>query len=91
MLKEYRYSKAIDALINEFPMLRSVYTENIDDYEGLPYVFYESVFVKYIVDKIRTCSEMELSAIFNFVENLLKHVTFDEILKDARALDEQQP
>ena len=67
----YNYSESINLLLNAFPKLKSIYEENIDDYEGLPYVFYESVFVKYIMDKIHSHSEAELSSIFDFVENLL--------------------
>lgn len=67
----YSYSESINLLINEFPKLKSIYEENIDEYEDLPYVFYESVFVKYIMDKVHTYDEIELNTIFNFVENLL--------------------
>lgn len=67
----YKYKEAISNLINKFPELRKVYEENIDDYEDLPYVFYESVFVKFILDKANSYHEDKLKTIFVFVEDML--------------------
>ena len=67
----YKYKEAVAILINNFSELRKVYEENIDDYEDLPYVFYESVFVKFILDKVNYCDEDKLKAIFIFVEDML--------------------
>ena len=67
----YKYKESISILINKFPELRKVYEENIDDYEELPYVFYESVFVKYILDKVDCYDETKLKIIFIFVEDML--------------------
>lgn len=67
----YNYNESINLLINRFPKLKSIYEENIDDYKDLPYVFYESVFVKYVMDKVHYYDEVELSTIFSFVEDLL--------------------
>ena len=67
----YKYKEAINILINNFSELRKVYEENIDDYEDLPYVFYESVFVKFILDKVNCCDEDKLKTIFIFVEDML--------------------
>jgi hypothetical protein len=57
-----------------------VYEKNIEDYDGLPYVFYESVFVKYVVKKIQISDETELGIIFAFIEDLLWHG--DEAIKN---------
>ena len=67
----YIYKDAIDILINRFPELKKVYEDNLDDYEGLSYVFYESVFVRFILDKVSQCDESKLKAIFIFVEEML--------------------
>jgi hypothetical protein len=66
----YRYKEAINILINRLPELERVYVDNIDDYEGLPYVFYESVFVKFILDKVNSNDDGKLETIFNFVEDM---------------------
>ena len=67
----FNYEESINILVNKFPKLKLIYEDNIDDYEDLPYVFYESVFVKYIINTIHLHNEVELSIIFNFVEDLL--------------------
>ncbi len=67
----YKYKEAINILINNFSELRKVYEENIDDYEDLPYVFYESVFMKFILDKANYCDEDKLKTIFIFIEDML--------------------
>lgn len=67
----FKYEAAIQVLINRFPELKLVYESNIDEYEDLPYVFYESVFVKYIIEAAYSNDENKLSSIFKFIENLL--------------------
>lgn len=67
----YKYKEAIDILTNRFPELKKVYEDNFDDYEDLPYVFYESVFVKFILDKVSQYDENKLKAAFFFVEEML--------------------
>jgi len=67
----YRYSEAINLLINKFPILKAIYEDNIYDYQDLPYVFYESIFVKYIIERIQSHNEAELRDIFIFIEELL--------------------
>ncbi|MCL2853733.1 MAG: hypothetical protein FWE20_12030 [Defluviitaleaceae bacterium] len=69
----YSYDSAIDLLIKSFPALEPVYLENIYDFEGLPYVFYESIFVKYIMEKICLSDEMSLCTIINFIEDVLQN------------------
>ncbi|MCL2388383.1 MAG: hypothetical protein FWC89_12690 [Defluviitaleaceae bacterium] len=69
----YSYSEAIEVLIKRFPKLAVIYNnkENLDYYEGLPYLFYESEFTPYIVKKIRERDKLELKKIFDFVEEML--------------------
>lgn len=66
----YKYKDAINILINNFSELKNVYEENIDFYEELPYVFYESEFVKYIMDKAICNDDDKLKNIFIFVEEM---------------------
>ena len=67
----YCYNESINLLISRFPKLKLIYDNNVDDYMDLPYVFYESVFVKYIMDKVNSRDSGELISIFNFIEDLL--------------------
>ncbi len=67
----YKYKEAINILISNFSELQKVYEDNLDDYEDLPYVFYESVFVKFILDKVNHCDEDKLKAVFLFVEDMI--------------------
>ena len=67
----HNYTESINLLINRFPVLRPIYEENIYDYEGLPYAFYESIFVKYVMEKIQSSDDSELNRIFMFIEELL--------------------
>lgn len=69
----YNYDESITILITRFPSLRLVYEDDGDYYEGLPYVFYEEVFSKYIMDKVKTYNELELSNVFDFVEDMLEN------------------
>ncbi|HOJ99517.1 MAG TPA: hypothetical protein PLW34_08155 [Termitinemataceae bacterium] len=69
----YEYKEAISVLIDNFPELRKVYEENIDDYKELPYVFYESVFFKFIMNTVYSYDEEKLKAIFSFIEDMLKN------------------
>jgi len=67
----YKYNEAISILLNKLPELRKVYEENMDDYEDLPYVFYESVLVKFILNKVSCYEEDKLKTIFIFVEDMI--------------------
>ena len=69
----YSYNDAITILINKFSELKQVYDENIEEYRELPYVFYESVFTKYIVEKIQLMKKEDLIIICNFLENLIEN------------------
>jgi hypothetical protein len=76
----YKYKEAINILRSRFPELRKVYEENLDYYDELPYVFYESVFAKFILDKANRKDDDKLKAIFIFVEDML--VNGDEETKN---------
>ena len=69
----YYYKDAIIYLISKFPELKPIYDKDIDEYIDLPYLFYEPVFVPYIMDKINLREEEELKKIFSFIEDLLKN------------------
>jgi len=69
----YSYSDATNLLIDKFPALKLVYIKDLYEYEGLNYAFYESVFVKYIMEKIHLSDEMSLNIIFNFIEDILQN------------------
>lgn len=69
----YNYEKSIAILIAKFPTLKLVYEDDVEYYEGLPYVFYEDVFSKYIIDNVETYNESILSDIFNFIEDMLEN------------------
>jgi len=68
----FEYKNSIKTLIEFFPELASEYLHDIDYYRGLPYVFYESVFVKFIIKEISNKNETTLIRIFNFIEKILK-------------------
>lgn len=67
----FEYKNAIQLLLQKFPVLRKEYESDVEYYKNLPYVFYESVFVEYIVQRIKNRDEKELTAIFKMVEQLL--------------------
>lgn len=68
----YKYTEAIHLLIGEIPELRYIYEKNIYDYEDLPYVFFESEFVKYIMNKIEQGDLNKIKKIFKLIEKFLK-------------------
>ena len=50
----FLYKNAIECLIENIPELKSLYEEDQEYYEDLPYVFYESVFTKMCIrDRFR--------------------------------------
>lgn len=69
----YSYEESITMLITRFPSLKLVYEDDVDYYEGLPYIFYEDVFSKYILDKVEPYNESKLLEIFDFVEDMLEN------------------
>jgi len=48
----YKYEDAILVLINEFLELKKVYEDDKEYYEDIPYVFYGSEFIKYIINAL---------------------------------------
>lgn len=69
----YSYDDAITILISRFSEMKEIYELDKDDYENLPYVFYESKFVKFIVNSANMNNEKVLSEVFDFVEDMLKN------------------
>jgi hypothetical protein len=69
----YRYDDAIAILVKRFTEMKCVFEINKDDYEDLPYVFYESEFVKFIVNSANANNKEMLSEVFEFVEDMLKN------------------
>ena len=67
----YKYDMAIEMAINEFPKVKKIYEEDKEYYIDLPYVFYESVFTKYIVSVVKLKDNNMLLKIFNFIEDML--------------------
>lgn len=64
----FLYKNAIECLIENIPELKSLYEEDQEYYEDLPYVFYESVFTKYIVEMLEKKMDSKLVRCFDFVE-----------------------
>ena len=69
----YDYEDSINILISKFPLLRPMYEENIEDYDGLPYIFYESIFVKYINEIVDLHNESKIIEVADFLEDMLKN------------------
>ena len=63
----YNYDDSITILINQFSEMKEIYESNKDDYDNLPYLFYESVFVKYIVSNANNHNKDVLNKIFIFI------------------------
>lgn len=64
------YSNANRLLMAEFPELKEIYCNNIDEYSDLPYAFYESEFVPFIMDQLRQNCLSNLNKVFSFIEKL---------------------
>jgi len=69
----YKYEEAITILVNHFSEIKIIFELDKDYYEDLPYVFYESVFVKYIVNSANSNEQDKLTEAFKFVEDMLIH------------------
>jgi len=74
----YTYEDAIPILINKFPEMKTIYEEDSDYYEDIPYVFYESEFESFILKCSKNNDGERLEEIFEFVESLLS--SGDEII-----------
>jgi len=66
----YNYKEANEILTNKFPEMKKIYESDIEEYKNLFYYFYETEFVKYIIDKIIKNDEQELMKIFDFIEDM---------------------
>ena len=69
----YTLNDANRLLTDEFPEMKRLYDEESDYYSDLEYLFYEDVFVPYVVKSLGENNDNELKKIFGFVENLLKN------------------
>ena len=67
----YKYNMSIEMLVNKFPQIKKIYDDDKEYYKDLPYVFYESVFTKYIVSIVNLKDNNMLLEIFNFIEDML--------------------
>ncbi len=69
----YNYEDAIKILVNRFSEMKEIYESEKEEYEDLPYLFYESVFVQYIVKNANSNNKAILSEVFDFIEDMLKN------------------
>ena len=82
------FKEIIEILKQEFSEVEKIYDNNIEDFEDLPYVLYESVFVKYILEEIRRNDKKKLKKIFDFIERLLREGDDDvKILIDVAIVE----
>ena len=72
------WGPANNLLIDTFSKMKEVYDDNADEYVDLPYAFYESEFVPFIVSQLQNGNRSELDKIFSFVEKLF--VEGDEMI-----------
>ena len=64
------YNNAIEIITEAFKEMKNIYSNNIEDYVNLPYAFYESEFVPFIMLKLKQNDLVILNEIFNFIEKL---------------------
>jgi hypothetical protein len=69
----YEYKNAINILTNRFSEMEKEFLSDKDFYEDIPYVFYESVFVKYVVVQIEIKNVELMKKIFVFIEDILEN------------------
>jgi hypothetical protein len=69
----YEYKNAINILTNRFSEMDKEFLSDKDFYEDIPYVFYESVFVKYVVMQIEIKNVELMKKIFVFIEDILEN------------------
>jgi len=69
----YVYNEVISILVEKFPEMKVIFEQDEDYYEDIPYVFYESEFVKYIISCANGNKEESLIKVFDFIEDLLKN------------------
>ncbi len=69
----YVYDEVITTLINQFTEMKAIFEQDEEYYEDLPYVFYESEFVKFIASCANNNKHEVLAKLFDFIEDLLKN------------------
>ncbi len=69
----YAYDEVIETLVRRFSEMKDIFEQDEDYYEDIPYVFYESEFVKFIVSCANDRKQELLIRIFDFVEDLLRN------------------
>lgn len=99
----YEYDEVITNLVEQFSEIKAIFEQDEDYYEDIPYVFYESEFVKFIVSCANDNKKESLIKIFEFIEDLLKNgdekvinlvevavvesLSFDKDILDKKALE----
>jgi len=68
----YEYKNAINILTNRFSEMEKEFLSDKDFYDDLPYIFYESVFEKYVVMQIENKNVELMEKIFVFIEDILE-------------------
>jgi len=63
----YVYDEVIEILVRQFSEMKDIFEQDEDYYEDLPYVFYESEFVKFIVSCANDNKQESLIRVFNLV------------------------
>ncbi|PKM94790.1 MAG: hypothetical protein CVU84_07640 [Firmicutes bacterium HGW-Firmicutes-1] len=69
----YKYDEVISVLTSNFSEMKEIFEKDEDYYEDLPYLFYESEFVPFIVECANNGSEGILKKAFEIVEELMKN------------------
>ncbi len=69
----YKYKKAINLIINNFEEIKKIYENDKDYYIDLPYLFYESVFLPYIINCFNNSNFNMLVKIFDLIEDIMKN------------------
>lgn len=70
-MEVYKYKNAIDILIENIDEIKGEYQTNKYYYEDIPYVFYESVFERFIVSEMINKNTESIKRIFRFIEEVL--------------------
>lgn len=99
----YVYDEVITNLVEQFPEMKIIIEQDEEYYEDIPYLFYESEFVKFIVSCANDNKNESLTKIFEFIEDLLKNgdekvvnlvevavvesLSFDKDIIDKKALE----
>ncbi|MDR2888724.1 MAG: hypothetical protein LBV33_02665 [Lachnospiraceae bacterium] len=69
----FEYPNANNLLTDRFPEMKAIYDNDVDYYIDLPYILYESEFVPYIMNRLKSNDADELKKIFDFIEELFAY------------------